>query len=362
MASVLQCLVEPPELLTHFLAHPPEGFVARCSPAGAPLFLAPLNLLTTVDDALKQRVARWPGYALWGRALSLRSGFVGSTVTEYAPLPALPAEALAADLEAAAQDPALRGHRLLIVKDLPQDSPLLGATDNAAARALAEALRARGFVLLEGQALAWLPIDFDSLDDYLARLSSGRRRDIRRKLRVRADLQIECIETGAPALDDDALRATLYRLYEQVYAQSLTQFDRLTPAFFDAVLRDKRLPGRLFLYRRDGRLIGWNLCLVHDGALVDKYIGLDYPAAREHNLYVVSWIVNLEYALAHGLTRYVAGWTDPQIKAALGARFAFTRHAVRPRNALLRAALRRLAPLFEGDRAWQARDRASRSP
>ena len=42
----------------------------------------------------------------------------------------------------------------------------------------------------------------------------------------------------------------------------------------------------------------------------------------------------------------------PEIKAYLGARFTFTRHAVRPRSRVLRAALRRLSGHFESDRAW----------
>lgn len=99
-------------------------------------------------------------------------------------------------------------------------------------------------------------------------------------------------------------------------------------------------------------MIGWNLCFVVGEALVDKYVGFAYPAAREHNLYFVSWMHNLEYARQHELCCYVAGWTDPQIKAYLGARFTFTRHAVRPRNRVLRAILRRLSGHFESDRAW----------
>ncbi|KLD71328.1 ATP synthase subunit alpha, partial [Xanthomonas hyacinthi DSM 19077] len=90
-----------------------------------------------------------------------------------------------------------RKHPLLIVKDIPQHSPLLDATDNAWAHVFLEACERSGYVLLRGQALAWVPIDFASTDDYLARLSRGRRRNIRRKLRSRADLQIEELPTGA---------------------------------------------------------------------------------------------------------------------------------------------------------------------
>ncbi|MGO4610469.1 GNAT family N-acetyltransferase, partial [Variovorax sp. 2RAF20] len=98
--------------------------------------------------------------------------------------------------------------------------------------------------------------------------------------------------------------------------------------FFQHLLADTQGQGRLFLYRHNGELIGWNLCYVHAGKLVDKYIGLSYPQSRDHNLYSVSWMHNLEYALQHGLSHYVAGWTDSRIKAELGARFTSTVHAV----------------------------------
>ena len=87
--------------------------------------------------------------------------------------------------------------------------------------------------------------------------------------------------------------------------------------------------------------------------MIDKYIGLSYPAAREANLYFVSWMVNLEYALERGLSHYVAGWTDPEVKAQLGARFTMTQHAVFIRNPLLRALGRRFAGHFESDSQWK---------
>lgn len=126
-------------------------------------------------------------------------------------------------------------------------------------------------------------------------------------------------------------------------------FDELSRGFFAALLRDGASGGIVFEYRHAGELIGWNLCFEHGGQLIDKYIGFAYPQAREHNLYFVSWIVNLEHALARGLSHYVAGWTDPEVKAQLGARFTFTRHAVYIRNPLLRALGRRFSHLFESD-------------
>ncbi|NCT68362.1 MAG: GNAT family N-acetyltransferase [Rhodanobacteraceae bacterium] len=359
MPDAYRNLLEPPALVRHFLAHPPSGFAALSLASGTPAFVAHFDLLTTADDALRRRVTGLPLYDLWGRLLRPRTCFVGTTVSEYALFPAAAdADTLVAEWLAG---PA-RAHPFLIVKDIPQQSPLLDQASNAQARAVADACERAGFVLLEGQALAWVPLDFESTDDYLARLSASRRKDIRRKLRARAGLQIDEIPTGDAFFADAAVRDEFYALYLQVFAQSEIHFDRLTREFFDAVLQDGALDGIVFVYRDAGRVIGWNLCFVVGDALVDKYIGFDYPAARERNLYFVSWMHNLDYALRRDLCCYVAGWTDPEIKAYLGARFTFTRHAVRPRSRLLRAALRRLGGHFESDRAWADAKDAQRRP
>lgn len=340
--------LEPAGLLQQFSAHPPEGF-ALLPHWPAPAFTAPFDLLTTADDALKARLLSLPAGPWLSRRLTLRTDFVGTTVSEYAVLPRAPdAATQAAQLRASA------GRRMLtIVKDLPQDSPLLPAEDNAHAAALAQALQRQGFLLVEGQALAHVPIDFASLDDYLARLSKSRRQNLRRKLKSRARLQIARVPTGE-AFADEARVDAYYALFEAVYAQSEVHFDKLTRGFFAAVLRDAGNGGTVFEYRDadSQQLLGWNLCFVHGGKLIDKYIGLSYPAAREADLYFVSWMVNLEYAIERGLSHYVAGWTDPEVKAQLGASFTFTRHAVFIRNPVLRALGRRFAGHFESDRQW----------
>lgn len=340
--------LEPEALLAHFRHHLPLGFAPLAgAPPELPAFVAPFDLLTTADDGLKQRLRRLPGWGWWSRWLRIRTAFVGSTVTEYATLPhAADPAALVAGLRTG---PA-RGFRLCIIKDIAQQSPLLPAVDNAHADALVAACRSQGFVVVEGQALAYVPIDFADADAYLACLSYSSRKNLRRKLRSRAGLTITTLPTG-PAFADDALVDAYYALYRQVYAQSEVHFDELSRGFFAAVLRDAAAGGVVFAYHAEGALVGWNLCFVHGGKLIDKYIGFAYPQARQHNLYFVSWMVNLEYAVAQGLQFYVAGWTDPEVKAQLGARFTFTRHAVYIRNPLLRALGRRCAHWFESDSA-----------
>lgn len=348
-APTYRNLLEPPALVRHFLAHPPTGFSTLTTRSGAPAFVARFDLLTTADDALRKRVTALPGYGFWGRWLRPRTCFVGTTVSEYALFPrGVSADTLVDEWRVGHA----RRQPFLIVKDIPQDSPLLDTASNTLAREVAVACADAGFVLLEGQALAWVPIDFESIDDYLGRLSASRRKDIRRKLRSRDAIGIDEIPTGAASFGDAAVRDAFYAQYLEVYAQSEIHFDQLSREFFDAVLQDGDSGGIVFVYRRDGRMIGWNLCFKVGDALVDKYVGFSYPAAREANLYFVSWMQNLEYALRHRLCCYIAGWTDPEIKSYLGARFTFTRHAVYPRSRLLRALLRRIAGRFESDREW----------
>lgn len=342
--------LEPDGLVDSFAVHPPIGFQV-VDAVGTPAFVAPFDLLTTADDALRRRIVHAPGYRWWGRLLRWRTAFVGTTVSEYALFPrqADPA-ALAGDLRARLGD----GQRLLIVKDIPLDSPLCDAAGREWCARFADACRTEGFLLLEGQALAYVPIDFADEDEYLGRLSASRRKDIRRKLRKRDGVHVETVACGDARFADEATVDAFYALYENVYAQSEVHFDKLSRDFFAAVLRDTGNGGFAFVYHYEGAMIGWNLCFVADGKLIDKYVGFAYPQAREQNLYFTSWFHNLAWARERGLTHYVAGWTDPQVKSYLGARFTLTRHAVWLRNPLLRAIARRLGHLFESDSQWAA--------
>lgn len=113
--------------------------------------------------------------------------------------------------------------------------------------------------------------------------------------------------------------------------------------------------GKVFLYWANTTLVGYNICYEYKDNLVDKYIGLNYPLAKDYNLYFISWFVNLDYALANNLKFYIAGWTDPEVKAQLGAKFTFTRHLVWIHSPALRFILKKLRPLFEADHQWHVK-------
>lgn len=342
-------LLEPEFLVDVFLDHPPVGFLPSKVglPEPAPAFRMSFNLLTSLEEPKKRFLRSVPFLRGLERRLQLPALFLGTTVSEYALYPASlgPARLIGALLETSKRMKC----RLTVIKDLPVDSPLLSEEENRHASALLSLAAEQGFSAVWGQALAYVKVDFDSIEEYLQRQSPSRRKNLRRKLKTRASLDIEELRTGDPRFGDAVFVDALFHLYLNVYRQSDLHFDQLSPSFFKALLESREANGVVFLYRSGGELIGFNLCFVHGGNLIDKYIGFRYPEARETNLYFVSWFHNLAFAIRYRLRFYIAGWTDPEVKRFLGAAFTFTRHAVYPHNPLLRALLKGMRRSFEAD-------------
>jgi hypothetical protein len=342
-------LLEPPELVRTFQEHPPEGFRALELCSGIPAFSASFDLLTTVDSSVRRVIDALPFAETWRRLLHARTCFIGTTVSEYA---LFPQDAWAEDVAQCIVASVGTDYPFVIIKDLPGHSVLVGEEAYAWSQRLAEACRVLGFVALEGQSLAYVPIDFAAVEEFLAQRSHARRKNLRRKLRSASGLRIEEVPAGSAAFTA-GMMARLYELYLNVYHQSEIHFDLLTENFFRALFLDAGSGGIVFLHYDGDELIGFNLCFRTETMLIDKYIGFAYPQAHRHNLYTVSWFHNLEYALAHRLRYYVAGWTDPDVKRELGAEFTFTRHLVYVRNPFLRALLGRTKRLFESDSTSQ---------
>ncbi len=353
--------LEPSGLIQHFIDHPPQDFkVSTLRDIDTPIFSTHFDLLTTLDSEARAKLIKLPLYRYWSAWLKPYTCFIGTTVSEYVPLSK---NISATDFVRQLEEQHTSHYAFLIIKDIPLQSPLLSAHDNDYASQLTTACSEAKFVMVEGQALAWVNINFDSTADYLARLSSSRRKNIRRKLKSRQYLDVEQIPSGDARFFDPTVIDEYYQLYLNVYAQSETHFDLLSRDFFQAVLQDATIHGVIFSYQNAGQMIAFNICFIENNTLVDKYIGLRYPEARSANIYTVSWFENLQYALDHQLTRYIAGWTDPEIKAALGAEFTWTQHAVFIRNPLIRCVLNAFSSHFEGDRQWfEQRDAVPAKP
>lgn len=341
--------LEPDHLLAQFFASPPVGFSAEILENKLPKFSTKFDLLTTIDPKQRRQLQKLPLFRYWSRWFYFSTLFIGTTVSEFAPVPrSLNFQTAVSTLLRKADD-----YSLVIVKDIPQKSELLTREEIENAECFINSLQKHKFISVEGQALAYVPVDYHSIDDYLSRFSKSRRKDFRRKLTAMNHLQIEVLLAGDPLFFDDKAFQQIYSFYLQVYQQSEIHFDLLPEDFFRQLLRANDQSLRFITYRNlDGILIGYNICFVVGDMLVDKYIGFDYPSATEYNLYFVSWFYNLELARKACLKYYIAGWTDPKVKQYLGARFAVTRHAVYIRNRLLRWVLKKLQRFFEVDSQW----------
>ncbi len=173
-----------------------------------------------------------------------RALFIGTPVSEYSLFPrSITPEEMG---ECAVTRMTEEGFPFLVVKDIPLRSPLLSDEENAFSGRLISHLENTGFTVMCGQALAFVPVTFRSIDEYLQRLSRARRKDLKRKMRSFTHVFVEMISTGSEYFDDGIVEL-LHGLYLNVYQSSSVHFDRLTVPFFKKVFRDRGNRGVVFL-------------------------------------------------------------------------------------------------------------------
>jgi hypothetical protein len=147
-----------------------------------------------------------------------------------------------------------------------------------------------------------MKLDFKSFDEYLTRrLSHTMRKNLRRKFKTLAKAP-PLVFSATTDLGADAEEALA--LYLQVFRRSRLQFEKLNVRFLRQLT--ERMPERIryFLWKQEGRLVAFSICLVHDGAIYDEYLGLDYSVALDLHLYFVTFRDILSWALKQGLKTY----------------------------------------------------------
>ncbi len=301
--------------------------------AAAPAFVTDYAIDTTIgpDHARLAAILR----RLLPRLMRPRMAALGSPCTETLPL----GFAMNADVAARRQAATLivDGLDRLAVRE---GAVLVGVKDVAAADALlmASVMGMRGYSRMPSLPIASLPIAFDTIDAYLAGLSPGTRRDMRRKLRSRGDVRVERVRDIAPVLD------RVMTLYRDTLARAELRFEELTGAFFTGVLREMPDHAVMTLYWHGAELIAANLLLEEDGLLLDKFFCMDAARGRALNLYYLSWFDNLDYCIERHLVRYQAGQAAYREKRRLGCQMAPTAIWFRHRNGLMNRILAMAAP------------------
>ena len=302
----------------------------------APAFLTSYRLDTTIGGPLRRITGLLE--QLTPGILSLKMLCLGSPVAERCHVGLKPnlldqerMDCLAVLLRGMEQLGQSSGARLMAVKDVPIED-----------LALRDACRAAGYSSMPG-----LPTAINNLagldeDGYLKTLSRSTRKDIRRKLRGSSGIRVE----HRHAIDD--VLGQVAALYDETRQRAELQFEELPANYFSGLLSAMPQRASCFLYWISDQLVAFNLVLHSDSVLIDKYIGMRYPLARDHNLYFVSWIANIRFCCTRGIPRYQSGQGGYAAKRHLGCEFLpnelYFRHRFWPMNQLLRLVSRIVRP------------------
>lgn len=161
---------------------------------------------------------------------------------------------------------------------------------------------------------AQLPITFDSLEEYLSRLSRAARKDLRRKMRVSHEVRVIRSRNISPFLD------RICKLYLETVERCPMAFGVHNRLFLENIC--ERVPGAEYtLYFVQEELAAFNLLVVTQETMVDKYFCMDYELGRKYNLYFLSWLENVRYCVEQNIPLYHAGQGAENTKAHLGATF-----------------------------------------
>ena len=309
--------------------------------AAMPAFLCLYALDTTLEEGLLRRSVR-KVQRYFPKFLKLRLACLGSPCTETGSIgfhPDVEGErrsALLAELLSFFEQVAATEHCGLIgLKDIPE--PTSAEFDALFA--------ARGYASIGGLPTAWLDIDFKTIDEYLARLSSGTRKDMRRKMKSFEQVRVE-IRT-----DFGEFLPEVMALYHDTRNRSEWQFEELTQDYFQGILRG--MSGRSFcaFYFVEDRLLAANLIVHDEQVAIDKFFCMDGEKGRPYNLYFLSWFTNLRYCLDNGLSRYQSGQAYYENKVRLGSKLTANAMYFRHRNPFLQGLLRLVSPMFSTDEA-----------
>lgn len=274
----------------------------------APLFTADFNLgiaLEGVGERLILGIQK-----IWPRFLVMRTLFCGSPVSLKGVMGIDTTHVADPELlevfNRAIQEFAFKSRvRMIVLKDfMDTDVRLL------------KPLRSMGYFVADSLPAMVLPIDFSSMEEYYSKLSYQTRKDLRRKVRqtdALGGVDIKVVNNIDDCADE------IIQLYENVYNKSAFHFEHLTKDFFTNFCRYMPEETKIFLYRVNNKLIGFNFCLVQEDALVDKYLGFDYTASRQYNLYFLSFLNNVQWCLENGKKNYFLSQGGFTIKSKLGA-------------------------------------------
>jgi hypothetical protein len=310
--------------------------------AAAPLFSLSYRLDTPLQGRLRgfaEAVSRHMPRLMEWRMLGIGSPYADRCHVALRPdLPDARREAaLLALIRAVEAEAERRKASLVVYKDV-------AGTER---RLLENMLTGQRYARINSLPVASLDLQAPGLDAYIASLSSATRKDVRRKLKAAQAVRIE----RRNSIGDVA--GAIAALYEETRQHSQVHygdFEALPRDYFHSVAEAAGEQAQFFLYWIGEELAAFNMLLLGGDVAIDKFLGMHYPLAQAHNLYVVSWIENVRFCLETGRQRLQSGQTAYGSKLRLGSRLIPSSIFVRHRNPVVNRLVRLAAPIAAFDR------------
>ncbi len=295
------------------------------------------------QDVLAGLSPRWQKLAakirrIWPRFLFIRTLMVGCAAGE-GHLPSSTPTAQQRDAEALSTNicrlARQQGAGLIVLKEFP-----------ARYRNILSSFLDRGYARIPSMPMTRLDISgFKDFDDYLAKaIKSKRRNEFRRKFKAAAQsapIELEVVSDVSDTIDE------IYPLYLQVLGRSKMQFEKLTKEYFIEIGRRMPDKARFFLWRQNGKVIAFSLCLVEGDTLYGEYIGLDYSIALDLHLYFYVMRDIISWSIANGYKSIESSGLSYAPKLQMQHELAPLDLYVRHTSPLINPILKRVLPWLE---------------
>jgi len=204
-------------------------------------------------------------------------------------------------------------------------------------------LNAHGYRRIPSMPGCLMDFNFRTFDEYRSKILGRNMRHKFNKIARMPPVSMEVVSDVTP------IATEIHALYMQTHRRSKMRFECLTPEFFTRVGREMPESARFFLWRVDGRLAAFALCLVHDGTMHHLNIGFDYAVALDRRLYYTTVKDLFEWCLAQGLKGYYTGQLNYHPKLHLRMKLSpldlYSRHTSALINPLYKLALGFLQPV-----------------
>lgn len=199
---------------------------------------------------------------------------------------------------------------------------------------LATALQAEEYSLRVGCQFHWTNQDYGDFDDFLARFTSKKRKNLRQERRrvQEAGFEFDWLH-GDEAQEADWLK------FEQFYRDTVLAHGNvpiLNAGFFSEI--GKRLGDRVLLIqaKQQGEVVAGALCLRSDDTLYGRYWGSQVEQTGLH--FETCYYQGIDYCIQHGIARFEPG-AQGEHKVARGFMPTMTHSAHWIRNTALRQAI-----------------------